>query len=94
MSYFDMIDRRQPLKPEPKPEEEAAPMPRFTLDQLAELPAVYDPRALITQVTIDRAGINALASELPVADLMLSLDDFVEKYRPRKKPGRPPKVKP
>lgn len=94
MSYFDMIDRRQPSKPEPKLEEKVTPIPRLTLDQLAELPADYDPRTLITQAIIDREGINVHASELPAADLMLSLADFSKKYTPRKKLGRPPKAKP
>ncbi len=58
------------------------------------LSQVFAEPHLITQAMIDREGINRSAADIPVEDLRLSLDDFVKKYRFRKKPGPKPKVKP
>jgi len=79
MSYFDMIDRRQPSKPEPKLEEKVTPMPRFTLDQLADLPA--------------EAGKFTAAQLSGIAQGLRNQADEVINCAPRKKPGRPPKAK-
>lgn len=103
MSYFDIIDRRQPKPAEPKAEAAITPMPRLSLNELEALPADFDPRTDYS-VPYEKLFPPRYEPTLPPdrinADLMEAIEKHPEEFAPssgfvaRKKPGRPPKVKP